>query len=166
MRRFFYPLSRWFGFLKTFLAGAQRAPTYNHLIYLWVFPLWLWGQTIIAQQPPLKGYFQPTSLAPRNSSTEKQPLVCRFPFACNCIIYTVYVISTTAHLNHLKWYMVAPSGTNTFIHFPFIPQLNSMLTSTHSPHLSSAVFLWRVTSPCLMMLVHNHHLITILIKIP
>ena len=47
-----------------------------------------------------------------------------------CIIYTVYVISTTAHLNHLWLYMVAPSGTNTFIHFPFIPQLNSMLTST------------------------------------
>ena len=83
-------------------APAQRVPSYSHLIYLWVFPLWLWGQTIIAQQPPLKGYFQPTSLAPRNSSTEKQPLVCRFPFACNCIIYSVYHVSLLAYIMHSK----------------------------------------------------------------
>ena len=35
---------------------------------------WGAGQTIIAGQPPLKGYFQPARLAPESSSTAKQLL--------------------------------------------------------------------------------------------
>ena len=50
---------------------------------------WGAGQTIIAGQPPLKGYFQPARLAPESSSTAKQLLVCSFlTFTPNCMYMT------------------------------------------------------------------------------
>ena len=72
---------------------------------------WGAGQTIIAGQPPLKGYFQPARLAPESSSTAKQLLVCSFlTFTPNCMYMTCLQMSVQQACFAKVWKTAVPLG--------------------------------------------------------